>query len=271
MYRIVIVTFFIVFILFHFSSVFAWHQNLGIDDLRAAELYRNNPNDPLVKQWQDAMMNSMDTANRCINDTSGTIFIGPLLEHCITTVQTILDNCKAHPNSLLICEDTRLNEYLNKNINSPKLTAPQQSSEDFAPNSRNEECNPVNESFILQGKIFSKGVIVLTDFYPCILVNGKMTLNIPENDNLKLSVLSIDPIGNAHSGVLINPTKIEDLDKNQGLFSIELDKTMKGTDPITGKSKTVTKINGLALYNTDDKSIVFKPGNSFKVTATVIK
>ncbi len=112
---------------------------------------------------------------------------------------------------------------------------------------------------------------MLADFVPCIVVSGKITLNIPENDNLKLAVLSIDPIGNAHSGVLINPTKIQSLDKNQGLFSIELDKTMKGTDPITGKSKTVTKINGLALYNTGDESIVFKPGNIVTVTATVTK
>ena len=43
MYRIVIVTLFIVFILFYFSSVFAWNQNVGIDDLGASELYRNNP------------------------------------------------------------------------------------------------------------------------------------------------------------------------------------------------------------------------------------
>ncbi len=150
MYRIVIVTLFIVFILFHFSSVFAWHQNLGIDDLRASELYRNNPNDPLVEQWQEAMMSSMNTANSCM------VLTGPGIEGCITIVQTIVENCKAHPNSLLICEDSRLNEYLNKNINLTKLTAPQQKTKDFVPESRNEECNPINRSFTLQGKILSK-------------------------------------------------------------------------------------------------------------------
>jgi len=46
---------------------------------------------------------------------------------------------------------------------------------------------------------------------------------------------------------------------------------MKGKDPITGESTTLTKINGLALYNTGDKSIVFKPGNIVTVTATFIK
>jgi hypothetical protein len=270
MYIIIIIILLPMFVSFHIPSVFAWHQNLGIDDLRASELYRNNPNDPLVKQWQEAMMNSMNTADSCLEDTTGTVFTGAGLYACISIVQTILENCKAHPNSLLICEDSRLSEYF-KNINLTKLTSPQEQTNDFVPENRNEECNPINGSLTLQGKILSKGIIMLTDFYPCILVNGKMTLNIPENDNLKLAVLSINPINNVHSGVLINPTKNEDLDKNQGLFSSELDKIMKGTDPITGKSKTVTKINGLALYNTDDNSIVFKPGNSFTVTATVTK
>src|SRR5688572_12401954 len=117
MYRIIIVTLFTVFVLFHMSSVFPWHQNLGIDDLRASELYRNNPNDPLVKQWQEAMMNYRDTANSCVTDTTGTVFKGAALQGCINIVQTILENCKIHPNSLLICEDTRLNEYLTKTIN----------------------------------------------------------------------------------------------------------------------------------------------------------
>ena len=33
---------------------------------------------------------------------------------------------------------------------------------------------------------------------------------------------------------------------------------MTGTDPITGKKKTLDEINGLALYNTATKSLDFK-------------
>ena len=126
MYRFVIVLFFMVFILFYVSSVFGWHQNLGIDEFRAAELYRNNPHDLLIKQWQEATMNSMDTADSCVSDTSGTVFTGKVftgevLQGSIVIVETIVGNCKAHPNSLLICEDTRLNAYLNKSI-TPSVT-----------------------------------------------------------------------------------------------------------------------------------------------------
>jgi hypothetical protein len=101
-----------IFVLFSISSVSAWHLNLGIGNQQASELYRNNPNDPLVKQWQEAMMHYMDTANSCLEDTTGTVFTGAGLQGCIVIVQTILENCLTHPNSLLICEDTRLNEYL---------------------------------------------------------------------------------------------------------------------------------------------------------------
>ena len=46
---------------------------------------------------------------------------------------------------------------------------------------------------------------------------------------------------------------------------------MEGTDAITGKSKTVTKINTLALFNNGDKPIVFEPDNTAALTATFTK
>ena len=81
----------------------------------------------------------------------------------------------------------------------------------------------------------------------------------------------IDYNGNNHAGALITPSKIQSIDKNQGLFTIELDDTMKGINPFTGKSTTLTKINGLALYNNGDKPIVFKPGNIAALTSTFTK
>jgi hypothetical protein len=45
---------------------------------------------------------------------------------------------------------------------------------------------------------------------------------------------------------------------------------MAGNDPVTGKKKTLDDINGLALYNTATKSLIFKSGNSLALT-TVLK
>jgi hypothetical protein len=96
-------------------------------------------------------------------------------------------------------------------------------------------------------------------------------LNIPENPTVKLAVMYIDYNGNNHAGGLIILSKIQSIGKNQGLYSIELDKNMNGINPITGESITLTKINALALYNNGDKLIVFKPGNIAALTATFTK
>ena len=107
--------------------------------------------------------------------------------------------------------------------------------------------------------------------YPCKIVNGGIILNIPEIPIIKLVIIYIDYNGNNHAGALITPSKIQSIDKNLGLFSIELDRKMKGLDPLTGKTNTLKKINGIALYNDGDKPIVFKPGNIAMLTATFTK
>lgn len=48
------------------NESYAWHQNF-IDDVTASELYLNNPNDPMIKQWQDAMMDKAVGVEGCVN------------------------------------------------------------------------------------------------------------------------------------------------------------------------------------------------------------
>ncbi|MGZ5511717.1 MAG: hypothetical protein ACXWFC_14775 [Nitrososphaeraceae archaeon] len=93
-------------------------------------------------------------------------------------------------------------------------------------------------------------------------------MNIPESPHLKMAVIYIDNNSDNHAGTLISPTKIQSIDKNQGLFSIELDKKMTGNDPITGELTTLDKINGLALYNNGNDPLEFKAGSSVALTAT---
>lgn len=46
---------------------------------------------------------------------------------------------------------------------------------------------------------------------------------------------------------------------------------MKGINPVTGLTTTLTKINGLTLYNNGDKPIQFKSGNIAAITAIFSK
>src|SRR5215204_4322948 len=132
-------------------------------------------------------------------------------------------------------------------------------------------CPTQSETIELNGIIVPKGIRLLANFYPCIIQNGGMTMNIPESPYLNLAVIYIDNNIDNHAGTLISPSKIQSLDKNQGLFSIELDKKMRGNDPITGELTKLEKINGLALYNNGIEPIEFNEGSSVALTAKFTK
>ena len=55
------------------------------------------------------------------------------------------------------------------------------------------------------------------------------------------------------------------------MFTIQLDGEMTGKSPITGKSNTLTDINGLALYNSGGNPINLNAGNMAALTATFSK
>ena len=132
-------------------------------------------------------------------------------------------------------------------------------------------CPTQSENVALNGIINPQGIRLLANFYPCTVENGGITMNIPDSPHLKLALIYIDNNSDNHAGTLITPNKIQSIENNQGLFSIELDKKMKGNDPITGELTTLDKINGLALYNNGNDPIEFKVGSSVALTTTFNK
>ena len=137
--------------------------------------------------------------------------------------------------------------------------------------SNKNECPTQSGTVGLTGKISPKGIRLLADFDPCKVKDGSLTFNMPNTQNIKLAVMYIDKIGNNHAGTLINPVKIQNINANQGLFTIDLDEQMTGLNPVTGKSNTLTKINGLALFNIGETPIQFKSGNTVALTTAFTK
>jgi len=137
--------------------------------------------------------------------------------------------------------------------------------------SNKNKCPTQSGSVGLTGTISPNGIRLLADFDPCKIKDGSVTLNMPNTQNIKLAVMYIDKKGNNHAGTLINPLKIQNISTKQGLFTIDLDEQMKGLNPVTGKSNILTKINGLALYNSGEKPIQFKSGNTVALTAALTK
>jgi hypothetical protein len=94
-------TFMLMFSLNAYS--YAWHENLGIDDNKASELYHTNPNDPAIVQWKSALQSAINGMDKCFTIESAI--------SCQSSLSTIISNCKSHPNTLLACNDDRLAQY----------------------------------------------------------------------------------------------------------------------------------------------------------------
>ena len=113
----------IYFLVIPSNNVYSWHQDLGISDSRAAELYKTNPTDPQIKQWQDAMMHEINQNKLVCFEESimGLTQLQSTVDNCLYLIQNvIIPNCNSHPNSLLACEDPRFEKYLNqKGIGDP--------------------------------------------------------------------------------------------------------------------------------------------------------
>ena len=137
--------------------------------------------------------------------------------------------------------------------------------------SNKNTCPTQSETVALNGKINPKGIRILADFDPCRISDGSVTLNMPNTGSIKLALLFIDNVGNNDAGVLVKPLKIQDLSTNQALFSVELDGNMNGINPLSGQSTSISRINGLALYNDGNEPIQFNSGNMAALTATFTK
>ena len=132
----------------------------------------------------------------------------------------------------------------------------------------------IKEVVKLEGIIIKpKGIRLLADFNPCQLSNGKLTLYTPITPILKLGLMYIDYTNgfNNPEGLLVSPNKVQSIDTNRGVFTLELDGKMKGKDPVTREDTTLSNINGLALYNSGDKPLEFKDGDVAILKATFTK
>jgi len=83
---------------------YAFHENLGIDDNKASELYKTNPNDPAIMQWKNALQSEIND----IGDDCFDIRTAFLCEHSMSIITA---NCVLHPNTLLACNDSRFPHY----------------------------------------------------------------------------------------------------------------------------------------------------------------
>jgi hypothetical protein len=99
----------LVLIGFSAQSSFGWHQDLGISDEKAAQLYQTNPNDPQILKWANALQFQYEQEKQVCFESSPIKGIEKdIQESCDTLVSIIYDNCIHHPTSVLLCSDARI-------------------------------------------------------------------------------------------------------------------------------------------------------------------
>lgn len=91
------------------DSVLAWHSNLGISDKEASEIYKNNPNDPQIVKWKNAMQHSIAKHNICFDNS---LHDKSFIESCEYLIKQDYENCISHPGVLLACMDPRISQFL---------------------------------------------------------------------------------------------------------------------------------------------------------------
>ena len=132
---------------------------------------------------------------------------------------------------------------------------------------RTTKCLTQASTIPLTGSIGPKTPVLLGDYYPCELKDGRATLNLPDNPDLQFMFLHVDKYGNEYEGVTVPMERMQSLTKDNALFVVQFDNDMDGQDPITGEYQNVEDINVIALYNQGKHTIDFKLGNSLAVSA----
>ncbi|MFB5600352.1 MAG: hypothetical protein ACE5SW_09020 [Nitrososphaeraceae archaeon] len=133
----------------------------------------------------------------------------------------------------------------------------------------NNKCATQTGSILLDGKIGPRAPVLLGDFGPCNLKDGKATLNLPDNGNIKFVALYIDKKGSDHEGIILEMEKIQNLANNNALYVVEFDDKMKGIHPITSKELTLDDINAIALFNESKETVNLGSGNSLAMSAVL--
>ncbi|MDR4511542.1 MAG: hypothetical protein MRJ93_07540 [Nitrososphaeraceae archaeon] len=110
---------------------------------------------------------------------------------------------------------------------------------------------------------------MIADFHPCTLQDGRSTLILPDDVNLVFVVMHIERDGDENDGAMVPMDKIQSLNKNNAIFTVNFDDKMAGIDPITGEEKTIEDINAIALFNISTETIEINSGNSLAISAVL--
>jgi hypothetical protein len=106
------------------------------------------------------------------------------------------------------------------------------------------------------------GARILAAFDPCVLSDGTVLLNLPDEQGIQLVAANIQG-GQTTQSAIIPLQKIAPVTQGQVLFGADLNEQVTGPDQARGESATLnSNINALFLWNNSGEAVELIEDNS---------
>jgi hypothetical protein len=126
-----------------------------------------------------------------------------------------------------------------------------------------DTCDDISDTIdLFPGQLDSERVQIIAYFEDCELDLASLTLNIVEDDDLKLVAANFEEGVSDAVEVELEPIDNQDSNSNNSLHEATISGTQEGLDLETGDSKTISNVNGIVLWNNGDDPIQFVENNS---------
>jgi hypothetical protein len=111
------------------------------------------------------------------------------------------------------------------------------------------------------------GARILAAFEPCVLTDGSVVLNLPDEEGILLVAANLQA-GQTTQSVVVPMQKIAPITQGQTLYTVDLNEQITGPDPASGDQVTLNgNINALLLINKAGQDIEFNGDNSVALNA----
>jgi hypothetical protein len=126
-----------------------------------------------------------------------------------------------------------------------------------------DTCDDISDTIeLFPGQLDSERVQIIAYFEDCDLDLASLTLNIVEDDDLKLVAANFEDGVSDALEVELEPIDNQESNSSNSLYEATISGTQEGLDLETGDPKTINDVNGIVLWNNGDDPIQFAENNS---------
>jgi hypothetical protein len=113
----------------------------------------------------------------------------------------------------------------------------------------------------------SGGARILAAFEPCVLTDGTVVLNLPDEQGIQVVAANLAG-GQSTQSAIVPIQRIAPITEGQALYTVDLSGQLTGQDPATGDPVTLNgNINALFLLNAGGQNVDLSGDNSVALNA----